>query len=98
MKKIHYSKDVDALLIELSDGDIAYTEDDGKVILHYGEDNKLVLIEILDFTQTMEAEDLSGILQATDSRSEDAEDVADAKFALAEPGFITLAEVKKELG
>lgn len=29
---------------------------------------------------------------------EEAEDIADAKAALAEPGFIPLTEVKKELG
>ena len=29
---------------------------------------------------------------------EDAEDIADAKIALQEDGFITLADVKKELG
>ncbi len=29
---------------------------------------------------------------------EDAEDVADAHAALAEPGYISLAEVKRELG
>jgi hypothetical protein len=30
MKEIRYSKDVDALLIELSDAPIAYAEDDGQ--------------------------------------------------------------------
>jgi hypothetical protein len=51
MKKAKYSKDVDALLIELSDDDIAYAEDEGQVILHYSNNEKLVLIEILDFKQ-----------------------------------------------
>jgi uncharacterized protein YuzE len=53
MKKIRYSKDVDALLIELSDDAIAYAEDEGRVILHYSNNDKLVLIEILDFKQFM---------------------------------------------
>ncbi|MEQ9356642.1 DUF2283 domain-containing protein [Coleofasciculus sp. F4-SAH-05] len=53
MKKAKYSKDVDALLIELSDDDIAYAEDEGRVILHYSNNEKLVLIEILDFKQFM---------------------------------------------
>jgi uncharacterized protein YuzE len=51
MKKIHYSKDVDALLIELSDLPIGYAEADGKIILHYSKENQLVLIEILDLAQ-----------------------------------------------
>ena len=46
MKKISYSKDVDALLIEISDDAIAYAEEDGQVILHCSPDDKLVLIEI----------------------------------------------------
>jgi uncharacterized protein YuzE len=53
MKKIRYSKDVDVLLIELSDDAIAYAEDEGRVILHYSNNEKLVLIEILDFKQSM---------------------------------------------
>jgi uncharacterized protein YuzE len=53
MKKVKYSKDVDALLIELSDDAIAYAEDEGRVILHYSNNEKLVLIEILDFKQFM---------------------------------------------
>ncbi len=53
MKKIHYSKDVDALLIELTEDAIAYAEDDGQLILHYSEEDRLVLIEILDVTQFM---------------------------------------------
>jgi hypothetical protein len=57
MKKIHYSKDVDALLIELLDLPIAYAEDDGKIILHYSEDDRLVLIEILDLAQFMATDD-----------------------------------------
>ncbi|NCS21364.1 MAG: DUF2283 domain-containing protein [Microcystis aeruginosa G11-06] len=42
MKKIHYSPDVDALLIELNNNPIAYAEEEGKTILHYSD-------EILDF-------------------------------------------------
>ncbi len=46
MKKIRYSKDVDTLLIELSDDMIAYAEDEGQVILHYSNNEKLVLDDI----------------------------------------------------
>jgi len=53
MKQIRYSKEVDALLVELSDEPIAYADDDGQVILHYSDDETLVLIEILDVTQFM---------------------------------------------
>jgi hypothetical protein len=38
MKKISYSKDVDALLIEFSNEPIAYAEHEEQVILHYSED------------------------------------------------------------
>ena len=47
MKKISYSQDVDAILIELSNEPIADAEDKGQVILHYSQDAKLVLVEIL---------------------------------------------------
>ncbi|MEQ9668538.1 DUF2283 domain-containing protein [Coleofasciculus sp. G2-EDA-02] len=56
MKKIRYSKDVDALLIELSEDAIAYAEDEGRIILHYSLNDQLVLIEILDFKQSMSEE------------------------------------------
>jgi uncharacterized protein YuzE len=61
MKKIHYSKDVDALLIELSDAPIAYAEDEGQLILHYSEEGKLLLIEILDVSQFVTEDDGSKI-------------------------------------
>lgn len=61
MRKIHYSKDVDALLIELSDAPIAYAEDDGQLILHYAEDGKLLLVEILDVSQFMAKDQQSSI-------------------------------------
>jgi uncharacterized protein YuzE len=48
MKKIHYSKDVDALLIELSEKPIAYAEDEGRVIVHFSSDDEPVLIEIFN--------------------------------------------------
>jgi uncharacterized protein YuzE len=48
-----YSKEVDILLIELSDEPIAYAEEEDNAILHYSENNKLVLIEILDFRRSM---------------------------------------------
>ncbi|HLO48501.1 MAG TPA: DUF2283 domain-containing protein [Kamptonema sp.] len=49
MKKFRYSKDVDVFLIELSNEPIAYAEEEGQVILHYSQNDKLVLVEILDF-------------------------------------------------
>ena len=48
MRKVDYSPDVDALLIEFSDKTIDYAEDMGQFILHYAEDGELVLLEILD--------------------------------------------------
>ncbi|MBE9139209.1 DUF2283 domain-containing protein [Nodosilinea sp. LEGE 07088] len=62
MKKISYSKDVDALLVELSEAPIAYAEEEGQVILHYSEDEKLVLVEILDFRRFMSEETVTSLL------------------------------------
>jgi uncharacterized protein YuzE len=62
MKKISYSQDVDALLIELTPDPIAYAEDEGQVILHYSEDAKLVLVEILDFRRLMSDETVTALL------------------------------------
>jgi len=62
MKKISYSKDVDALLIELSNEPIAYAEDEGQVILHYSQDAKVVLVEILDFRRLMSNETVTALL------------------------------------
>ena len=62
MKKISYSKDVDALLVELSEDPIAYAEEDGQVILHYSSNEKLVLVEILDFRKFMSEEAVTALL------------------------------------
>ncbi|MEG4806207.1 DUF2283 domain-containing protein [Microcoleus sp. F8-D3] len=59
MKKIRYSPDVDAMLIEISDDPIAYAEDEGNMILHYSSSGELVLIEILNVKQFMSLESLS---------------------------------------
>jgi uncharacterized protein YuzE len=59
MKKIRYSQDVDAMLIEISDSPIAYAEDEGNMILHYSSSGELVLIEILDVKQFISLESLS---------------------------------------
>jgi hypothetical protein len=62
MKRISYSKDVDALLIEISNDAIAYAEEDGQVILHYSPDDKLVLVEILDFRRSMSKDSVAAML------------------------------------
>ena len=62
MKKISYSKDIDALLIELSNEAIAYAENEGDVILHYSQDDKLILVEILDFRRLISTETISELL------------------------------------
>ncbi|MEL7331459.1 MAG: DUF2283 domain-containing protein [Cyanobacteria bacterium J06560_2] len=64
MKKISYSKEVDILLIELSDKAIAYAENNGQAILHYSNEDELVLVEIMDFRRLMPAEALSELLVA----------------------------------
>jgi uncharacterized protein YuzE len=64
MKKISYSKDVDALLIELSNEAIAYAENEGDVILHYSQNDKLILVEILDFRRLVSTETISELLTA----------------------------------
>lgn len=64
MKKIRYSPDVDAMLIEISDNPIAYAEDEGNMILHYSSSGELVLIEILDVKQFMSLESLSDEIPA----------------------------------
>lgn len=51
MRKIKYSKDVDALLIEISDKDIDYAEEQGQIIVHFSREGQPVLIEILDAKQ-----------------------------------------------
>ncbi len=48
MRKIRYSKDVDALIIELSDKPIDHAEEEGQIIIHFSKDNEPVLIEIFD--------------------------------------------------
>ena len=62
MKKMTYSKDVDVFLIELSNEPIAYAEDQGNTILHYTEDNRLVLIEILDFRRSISEKTIKELL------------------------------------
>jgi uncharacterized protein YuzE len=47
MRKIRYSKDVDALLIELSDKQIDYAEEEGQMIIHFSKEGEPVLLEIL---------------------------------------------------
>ena len=47
MRKIKYSKDVDAFLIELPDKQIDYAEEEGQIIIHFSKDGEPVLLEIL---------------------------------------------------
>jgi uncharacterized protein YuzE len=42
MRKIKYSKDVEALLIELSDKKIDYAEEEGQIIIHFSKDGEPV--------------------------------------------------------
>jgi len=48
MTKIRYSKDVDALLIELSQEPIDYAEESRQLIVHFTKAGEPVLLEILD--------------------------------------------------
>ena len=39
MKKIKYNRDVDALLVELSDKPIDYAEEEGQIIIHFAKES-----------------------------------------------------------
>jgi uncharacterized protein YuzE len=49
--KIGYDREVDILMIEISDAKIDYAEEAGPMIIHFTKDNKPVLIEILDASE-----------------------------------------------
>lgn len=62
MRRIKYSKDVDALLVELSDKPIDYAEEEGQIIVHFAKDGEPVLLGILDAKEFM-MEFLTSLLQ-----------------------------------
>jgi uncharacterized protein YuzE len=65
MRKIKYSKDVDVLLIEISDKPIDYAEEEGQIIIHFTEKGKPVLLEILNAKEFM-MKSLSSLLEEKD--------------------------------
>ena len=48
MSRIRYSKDADALLIELSAEPVEYAEEAGPFIVHFSKDGRPVIVEILN--------------------------------------------------
>ena len=48
MRRIKYSRDVDVLLIELSEKQIDYAEEEGQMIIHFSKDGEPVLLEMLN--------------------------------------------------
>ena len=48
MRKIRYSKDADALLVELSTEPVDYAEDSGPFIVHFSKEGEPVLLEVLE--------------------------------------------------
>lgn len=48
MTRIRYSKDVDVLLVELSEQPIEHAEESGQFIIHFSADGVPVLLEILN--------------------------------------------------
>ncbi len=48
MRRIRYSQDVDALLVELSDEPVDHAEESGPFIVHFSKGGQPVLLEILN--------------------------------------------------
>jgi uncharacterized protein YuzE len=46
--RVRYSRDEDILIIELSDEKIDHAEEMGSIIIHFTENNRPVMLEILD--------------------------------------------------
>jgi Protein of unknown function (DUF2283) len=51
MKKLAIRPDVDTLIVKRSNHPIACAEDEGQTTLHYSNQEKLVLIEVLEFNK-----------------------------------------------
>ncbi|MCL6446670.1 MAG: DUF2283 domain-containing protein [Armatimonadetes bacterium] len=49
--KVKYDKQVDILLIELSDKKIDYAEETGSMIIHFTKEGEPVLVEILEASE-----------------------------------------------
>ena len=62
MRRIKYSKDVDALLIELSNKPIDHAEEEGQIIIHFTKGGEPVLLEILDAKEFV-SNSVSSLLQ-----------------------------------
>ena len=58
--KVTYDRESDALMMEVSDEPIAYAEEAGPVIVHFGQDSRPVLLEVLDASEV-----LTGLLRIT---------------------------------
>ena len=65
MTKIRYSKDVDALLVELSQGTIDHAEESGQLIVHFTREGEPVLLEILDARDFL-LNSLSSVIKETE--------------------------------
>ena len=64
MKITRYSKDVDILMVKVSDEPIAYAEEAERFIVHFSEEGKPVLFEIMDAKKFV-LESLDSMLTAT---------------------------------
>ncbi len=67
MSETRYSKDVDALLIELSDGTIDHAEEAGQFIVHFSKAGQPVLLEILNAKEVLGS--LSRVVEESESTS-----------------------------
>jgi len=65
MTKIKFSKDVDALLIELSNKPIDYAEESEQLIVHFTKSGEPVLLEILDARDFL-LNSLSSLIKGTE--------------------------------
>lgn len=66
MSKIRYSKDVDVLLVELSDEQVDYAEESGPVVVHFSRDDRPVLLEIFNAREFVMGS-LSSLLRDTEA-------------------------------
>ncbi|MFP3869979.1 MAG: DUF2283 domain-containing protein [Syntrophobacteria bacterium] len=65
--KISYSREDDVMLIEVSSEPIDFAEEMGPFIVHFTEDRKPVLLEILDASEFI-ATATKSTIRATDAR------------------------------